>query len=175
MREELILDTPHRQVVFTIPKMLRIFFKYKRPLLSSLCLCGKEALVQGQVVYQYGKHSAESEHMNYLEFIARITSHIPDKGQVMVRYYGIYSNAHRGKMRKAGVDPSHPPVITEETPFVPSKGWAEMIKKVYCLINIRSGPVSRIPASPEVSTGLQHLLRPDRSSCPDVCISAPAL
>jgi len=46
MREELILDTPHRQVVFTIPKMLRIFFKYKRSLLSDLCLCGKEALLK---------------------------------------------------------------------------------------------------------------------------------
>jgi len=44
MREKLILDTPHRQVVFTIPKMLRIFFKYNRSLLSSLCRCGKEAL-----------------------------------------------------------------------------------------------------------------------------------
>jgi len=44
MREELILRTPHRQVVFTIPKMLRIFFKYNRSLLSSLCRCGKEAL-----------------------------------------------------------------------------------------------------------------------------------
>jgi len=41
MREKLILDRPHRQVVFTIPKMLRIFFKYNRSLLSSLCLCGK--------------------------------------------------------------------------------------------------------------------------------------
>jgi len=37
MREELILDVPHRQVVFTIPKMLRIFFKYKRRLLEDLC------------------------------------------------------------------------------------------------------------------------------------------
>lgn len=27
MREELVLDVPHRQVVFVIPKMLRIFFK----------------------------------------------------------------------------------------------------------------------------------------------------
>ena len=35
--------------------------------------------------------------MDYLEFIARVTSHIPDKGQVMIRYYGLYSNAHRGK------------------------------------------------------------------------------
>jgi len=46
MREELILDTPHSQVVFTIPKMLRIFFKYNRSLLSELCLCGKEAVVK---------------------------------------------------------------------------------------------------------------------------------
>jgi hypothetical protein len=26
--------------------------------------------------------------MDYLELIARVTSHIPDKGQVMVRRYG---------------------------------------------------------------------------------------
>jgi hypothetical protein len=37
------------------------------------------------------------------KFIARVTSHIPDKGQVTVRYYGLYANAHRGKVRKAGV------------------------------------------------------------------------
>ena len=30
--------------------------------------------------------------MNYLEFIDRVTSHIPHKGQVMVRYYGLYSS-----------------------------------------------------------------------------------
>lgn len=34
MRETLLLDVPHRQVVFTIPKMLRLFFKYKRRLLG---------------------------------------------------------------------------------------------------------------------------------------------
>ena len=34
MREELILDAPHRQVVFTIPKMLRIFFKYSGGLMK---------------------------------------------------------------------------------------------------------------------------------------------
>jgi hypothetical protein len=66
-----------------------------------------------------------------LEFIARVTSHIPDKGQVMIRYYGLYANAHRGKMSKGGVSPSHPPIIEEEERFVPSKGWAEMIRKVY--------------------------------------------
>ena len=44
MRERLLLDVPHRQVVFTLPKMLRVFFKYNRKLLSTLCLCGKQAL-----------------------------------------------------------------------------------------------------------------------------------
>ena len=258
MREELLLDVSHRQVVFTIPKMLRIFFKYKRSLLSGLCLCGKEAILkylkavtgreltpgiiaviqsfgsrinlhphlhflvseggqdrkgrfnsvsrfndellreiftrevfsfllrkqlinltlvqkvlrwrhtgfnvhskvrtktreeaervgkymirpilslkklsfdetEGKVSYQHENLRAEEERMDYLEFIARVTSHIPDKGQVTLRYYGLYSNAHRGKMRKR-VHPSHPPIIEDETPFVPSRGWAEMIKKVY--------------------------------------------
>jgi hypothetical protein len=26
---------------------------------------------------------------------------IPDKGQVMIRYFGFYGNAHRGKVRKS--------------------------------------------------------------------------
>jgi len=56
--------------------------------------------------------------MDYLEFIARVTSHIPDKGQVMIRYYGLYSNAHRGKKRKKEQNSVHPPIIEEETSFV---------------------------------------------------------
>jgi len=49
---------------------------------------------EGKVGYRYGEKGAEQETMDYLEFIARVTSHIPDKGQVMVRYYGLYANAH---------------------------------------------------------------------------------
>jgi len=100
-----------------------------RPVLSLRRLSLDEA--KGQVVYQYGKNSTESEHMDYLEFIARVTSHIPEKGQVMIRYYGIYANAHRGKKKKAGVDPSCPPIIEDEASFIPSRGWADMIRKVY--------------------------------------------
>jgi ribosomal protein S27E len=44
MREELLLDVPHRQVVFTIPRMLRLFFKYNRKLLGSLCRCALRSL-----------------------------------------------------------------------------------------------------------------------------------
>jgi hypothetical protein len=214
MREELLLDVPHRQVVFTTPRMLRIFLKYNRKLLGELCRCalrsltcyfetvaqselmlgviaaiqtfgdrinlhphlhflvteggvdeagffhkiprfddsrlaelfahevlgflvGRELLSsewaerilswrhtgfnvhsrvraqtkteaervgkymirpllslehlsldgrEGKVCYRYGKDAGEIERMDYLEFIARVTSHVPDKGQVTVRY-----------------------------------------------------------------------------------------
>jgi len=46
-----------------------------RPVLSLRRLSLDEA--KGQVLYQYGKNSTESECMDYLEFIARVTSHIP--------------------------------------------------------------------------------------------------
>jgi len=44
MRERLLLDVPHRQVVFTVPKRLRLFFKYKRRLLGKLCRAALRAL-----------------------------------------------------------------------------------------------------------------------------------
>lgn len=69
--------------------------------------------------------------MDYLGFIARVTSYIPDKGLLMVRYYGLYSNAHRGKMRKAQQAANPFLIIEQEESFVPSKGWAQMIRKVY--------------------------------------------
>jgi len=63
-----------------------------RPLLSLERLSLDERT--GQVRYQYGKEAKETERMDYLDFIARVTSHIPDKGQVTIRYYGLYANAH---------------------------------------------------------------------------------
>jgi hypothetical protein len=86
---------------------------------------------EGKVGYRHDPKGGEIERMGYLEFIARVTSHIPDKGQVMVRYYGLYANAHRGKVRKADRAPVSLGMIEEELPCVPSKGWAELIRKVY--------------------------------------------
>ena len=258
MRDDLVLDVPHRQVVFVIPKMLRIFFKFRRKLLGELCHAAVQALLhyfyaltgtklipgvmaviqtfgerinfhphvhalvteggedergtfhhltefqdgliaelfsrevfalllrqelisqalvekiagwrhsgfnvhsrvraqtkmeaervgkymirpllslqrlsfqekQGKVSYRYGKEGEEEERMDYLEFIARVTSHIPDMGQVTVRYYGLYANAHRGRVRKSE-DRAHKLLIIEEGWKIPKRGWAEMIRKVY--------------------------------------------
>jgi hypothetical protein len=69
--------------------------------------------------------------MDDLEFIARVTSHVPDKGQVMIRCHSLCSNAHRNKMRKVGANPPHPSIIEDDPAYMPAKGWAEMIRKVY--------------------------------------------
>ncbi len=69
--------------------------------------------------------------MDYLKFIARVTSRIPNKGQVTVRYYGLYANAHQGKVRKASLGAFPLWMAEEEIRPIPAKGWAEMIRKVY--------------------------------------------
>jgi len=48
-----------------------------RPLLSLERLSFSEK--EGKVCYRYGKEPEETERMDYLEFIARVTSHIPAK------------------------------------------------------------------------------------------------
>ena len=60
-----------------------------------------------------------------------MTSHIPDKGQVMVRCYGLYANVHRGRVGKASLSPSALRMVEDDLKRIPSKGWAEMIRKVY--------------------------------------------
>jgi hypothetical protein len=47
-----------------------------RPLLSLQRLSLDEK--RAQVGYRYGKEAREMKRMDYLEFIARVTSHIPD-------------------------------------------------------------------------------------------------
>jgi len=98
---------------------------------------------EGKVGYRYGEKGAEQETMDYLEFIARVTSHIPDKGQVMVRYFGLYANAHRGKVKKASQSPTALRIVEEELRRLPSKGWAALIRKPY--IGLRSAALIRKP------------------------------
>jgi len=42
--DNILYPVPHRQFVFSIPKMLRIYFKYDRKLLTRLCHCANESL-----------------------------------------------------------------------------------------------------------------------------------
>jgi hypothetical protein len=51
-----------------------------------------------------------------LEFVARVLVQIPDPRRHLVRYYGAYSNATRGKREKAAAspDPSSPHEAPED-------------------------------------------------------------
>ena len=44
LKEEILYPVPHRQYVFSIPIILRHFFKYDRKLLSRLSLCVNQSL-----------------------------------------------------------------------------------------------------------------------------------
>jgi hypothetical protein len=110
----------------TKPEAERVGKYMIRPLLSLDRLSFLEP--EGKIGYRWGRGGAEQERMDYLEFIARATSPIPDKGQVMVRYYGLYANAHRGKVKKASMSPSALRMAEEDIRRIPSKGWAEMIR-----------------------------------------------
>ncbi len=51
------------------------------------------------VVYE-GKTSRVDETFTALDWLARLVTHIPSKGEQMVRYYGYYSNKSRGITKK---------------------------------------------------------------------------
>ena len=59
-------------------------------------------------------------------------SHIPNRGEQMVRYYGYYSNVARGKRKQKGTDDVIP-CMTEPEGDVKTfrKNWARLIQKIY--------------------------------------------
>ncbi len=45
LKENILYPVPHRQYVFTIPVMLRVYFRHNRELLTKLCRCAHESLL----------------------------------------------------------------------------------------------------------------------------------
>jgi hypothetical protein len=77
----------------------------------------------------------EGQIFDSLEWIAKVTSHIPEKGAQLVHDYGAYSNAHRGKKAKAAASalPHFAKEEESETQWVQlrRKSWAALIRLVY--------------------------------------------
>ena len=82
-------------------------------------------------------NAAGPERIDALEFVARVLAQIPVPRKHLVRYYGYYSNAARGKRRKAGQTAekdSSAAAQTEPTPSEVSslrRRWAELLRRVY--------------------------------------------
>jgi hypothetical protein len=100
----------------------------------------------------HGKNKKNFELFPAVEFIARVTQHIPEKGFQMVPYYGWYSNRAKGRRRKEGmprpgdrlpgkedsVNFTVLDISDYEPTRVPSRTWRELIKKVWEVDPLRS-------------------------------------
>ncbi len=72
-----------------------------------------------------------------LEFLARVLDHVPDPGQQLLRYWGWYSNAARGRRERVEGRASAAPAGDSATDpdEVESRRrrltWSQLIRKVY--------------------------------------------
>ncbi len=86
---------------------------------------------EAKVVYQ-SKDGREEKVFDALEWLAAMCSHVPGKGEQMVRYYGYYSNVSRGKRKKAQIDDQTPYILEPElSPKEFRRNWARLIQKIY--------------------------------------------
>ena len=86
---------------------------------------------EGKVIYM-AKDGKKTKIFPALEWLAAMCSHIPNRGEQTVRYYGYYSNVSRGKRQKAGTDDNAPCILEpqgDEKTF--SRNWARLIQKIY--------------------------------------------
>ncbi len=87
-----------------------------------------------KVIYQ-SKDGISTKTFDALDWLAQLVTHIPNKGEQMVRYYGFYSNKSRGLRKKAGTDDQVPALIESEISSKEfrefRKNWARLIQKIY--------------------------------------------
>jgi hypothetical protein len=83
---------------------------------------------ESKVLYQ-SKEAKQNRTFDALEWLAAMCSHVPNRGEQMVRYYGHYSNVKRGKRKKEEQDDVIPNIIEEST-ISPAqrKAWARLIQ-----------------------------------------------
>ena len=91
----------------------------------------KSADGTAKVIYE-SKDAKTSKTFDALDWLAQLVTHIPNKGEQMVRYYGFYSNKSRGLRKKAGTDDEVPALIDSDISRKAfRKNWARLIQKVY--------------------------------------------
>ena len=92
----------------------------------------KMLLAKGKITRELTKDGRTSKSFPALEWLAAMSSHIPNRGEQMVRYYGYYSNVSRGKRQKEGRDDIIPCILEpqgDEKIF--RRNWARLIQKIY--------------------------------------------
>ena len=86
---------------------------------------------ESKVIYQ-SKDGKEEKVFGSLEWLAAMCSHVPNKGEQMVRYYGYYSNVSRGKRKKQDSDERIPSILEPDGSSKEfRRNWARLIQKIY--------------------------------------------
>jgi hypothetical protein len=86
---------------------------------------------ESKVLYR-SKDGKKENIFDALEWLAAKCSHVPNKGEQMVRYYGYYSNVSRGKRKKQKQDILIPCILESEGSTKEyKKNWARLIQKIY--------------------------------------------
>ena len=67
----------------------------------------------GSVEY-WSKDGSKTKVFDALVWLAAMCSHVPNKGEQMVRYYGHYSDVARGKRKKVDEDDKIPCILESE-------------------------------------------------------------
>jgi len=85
---------------------------------------------ESKVVYK-SKDGKDERAFDSLEWLAAMCSHVPNKGEQMVRYYGYVSNVSRGKRKKGDSDELIPSILQPDSSKEYRKNWARLIQKIY--------------------------------------------
>lgn len=84
-----------------------------------------------RIIYD-AKDGSASKTFLALDWVAQLITHIPNKGEQLVRYYGYYSNKSRGLRKKTDTDEQVPALVESEISKKEfRKNWARLIQKVY--------------------------------------------
>jgi hypothetical protein len=70
-------------------------------------------LADERTVIYSAKDGKDRKVFDAQEWLAAMCSHVPNRGEQLVRYYGRYSNVTRGKRQKLAEDDAVRPEITE--------------------------------------------------------------
>jgi len=70
---------------------------------------------ESKVIYR-SKDGKNEKDFDALEWLAAMCSHVPNRGEQMVRYYGYYSNVCRGQRKRANEDALVPCILQPDEP-----------------------------------------------------------
>ena len=153
------LPISEKRILSFDEKRKKLQIRYKGPVKTRSKLPGYRVAVGNQL-----------ELLDPLEFITRVVQHIPDPGQQMVRYQGIYTNAARHK-RKKMKQLSAPDIVEadfrERSAY--RRNWRRLVWKIFgadTLLCHRCGVKMRMRKVYTEKTKIEEFLRENRTRLP---------